>query len=263
MGLINSIKVAYNRHGSTTLTVIAAVGSVAGAVLAYNAGKRVGQNPKMTTKEKVLNVVPPVVAETVAITAGITAHATDAGKIAALATATLMDEKKRKKFMENAEKYIGKENLDKIKASMHPVDDIDNIPQRTDGKILFVDDVTGARSWNTKEEMYKAIDNWHAYYHSNQFVSWGKMLEYGGFERFDGKTRPLPFTEDAYGTKTIDMSDDDIGFRTDIQWEEGYGTDWIDVRLLDRTTDKGTPYVLLDPEWYPYAGFMEIEKYRD
>ena len=263
MGLFSGLKRAYAKHGGAWFAVAAVVGVVAEGVVAYRAGKRCGQHPEWTEKEKAMNIVAPVgiaVGTTVAIGAG---QHKNAGEIATLMSTQLLNEKNRQKWVKNATDIIGEDNMKKIKESMRPVHDVPKVDD--DGRMLVIDDYTGAKSYLTYEEIYKGIDKFHAKYHTDGFASHGYLLECLKMERFDGKNNPLPLTEDDEGNlfevttddgTVIRLSDEDIGYSVWKQNEEGFGSDWIDIWPVeheDKTT--GNVYVTIELGMYPVAGY--------
>lgn len=257
MGLFSSLRRTCSKYGSGALVVGALVSGASAIVLSYRAGKRAAQHPEWDTKEKAMNCIATGVAGGISAGCVIAGHSADSGKIATLMATQLLDEKKRQKFMKTAEEKIGKENIEKIKASMHPVKD-EEVKPRSDGKILFIDDFTGAKTYSTCEQMWKAIDKFHQFYHTNQYAPYGKLLEYGGFERFDGVTNCIPITEDSEGNPLEGLSDMDIGFSSCKQWVDGYETDWIDVYIIDHVDPKtGNGFCTLEVSMYPVANFME------
>lgn len=256
MGLISRAKAAYTKHGAAGFTIAAIGFAIVEGIMAYRAGKRCGQHPEWTEKEKMMNVVAPVAAGAGTVVCIAASQHKNAGEIATLASSQLLNEKKRQQWIKKAEETLGKENIEKIKASMHPVKD-EEVAPRPDGRILFIDDFTGARTYSTREEMLKAIDKFHAYYHTNQYAAYGKLLEYGKFERFDGVNRAIPISEDDEGNPLDGLSDMDIGFSSCKQWNDGWETDWIDVWIVDHVDPKsGNEYCTIETGMYPVANFM-------
>lgn len=256
MGLLNSFKKAYNKHGGAWFAVGAITLTVVEGITAYRAGKRSGQHPEWDTKQKVLNVAAPVAvgaADVACIAAG---QHKNAGQIATLVSSQILNEKKRQQWMKKATEVVGEENMNKIRESMHPVNEND-IRNYGDDIFLFIDDYTGAKTYSTIDDMRIAIDMFHEYYHREQCAAYGTWLEFAGFERFDGINNPVPVTCDIDGNAIAGLSDMKIGFNACRQWED-YNTDWIGIYIREHVNkETGQKYFTVDMDAYPMAKYDE------
>lgn len=255
MGLFSSVRRLASKYGSTALTIGTIVSGVTAVVLSYRAGKRAGQHPEWDTKEKVMNCVATGAAEAVSVGCAVAAHREDSGKIATLMATQLLDEKKRQKMMRTLEDKIGKENLDKIKASMHPIKD-EEVEPREDGRLLVIDEFTQARGYGTIDEVWNGINKFQTMYHTDGYIAYGKLLEFCNLERIDGKNRILPYGEtDDEGVDLMGLSDMDIGYSSYYLGEMGYDTDWVDIIPTIHRSADGYEYILIVTDHYPIAQY--------
>ena len=256
MGLLNSFKKAYNKHGGAWFAVGAITLTVVEGITAYRAGKRSGQHPEWDTKQKVLNVAGPVAvgaADVACIAAG---QHKNAGQIATLVSSQILNEKKRQQWMKKATEVVGEENMNKIRESMHPVNDI---PNSNDGRFLYIDDFTGGKAFLTKQEWYEGVLEFQRLYAEQGYAAHGDLLKCCHFERFDGVTNPIPVTDDAEGNPLEALSDMDIGYNACKQWEDGWGTPWIDVRVEEAVNKQtGQIYYVQTTDMYPVANYMDF-----
>lgn len=255
MGLFSGLKRAYAKHGAAGFAIAAGIGVVVEGVLAYRAGKRCGQHPEWTDKEKAKNVIAPIGTGIATVTCIGASQHKNAGQIATLMSTQLLNEKNRNKWMNAAEKTIGKENLEKIKESMHPVKD-EEVKPRVDGKMLVIDGYSGARGYGTLEEIWEGINKFQNVYHTDGYVPYGKLLEFCHLERIDGETRILPFGEtDDEGVDLMGLSDMDIGYSSWYLGEMGYETDWIDIVPRIHTHADGSEYIVIEEDRAPIAQY--------
>lgn len=237
----------WNAHGAACCTVLSVGFTVIEGVWAYRAGKRAGQHPEWTTEEKIMNVVGPAATGAGAIVFAVCAQKTNMAHIATLAAENVMNEKKRQKFIKKAEEVVGKENIDKIKQSMHPEPKKEEIPIGTN-EYLFIDDTTGAKTVDTIENMYENINRFQMKLHTQPYVTLGDWLEIGGFEHF--KKGSLPITEDCELSSLEDKGDDDLGWCVDKLWEY-LDRGWMSIYLVPCTREDGSTYYIIDFEVPP------------
>lgn len=263
MGFINNVKHLYNKHGSAALTAAAIGFSVASSITSYFAGKKAGQNPEMTLKEKALNVAVPVVTEGLAVTSAIASNSKSSGQIAALMATQVLNDKKRKENIKKATEIIGEENMNKIKESMNPVHDIPK--QLPDGRMLTVDGYTGARGFGTIEDAWNGINQFQALYYKEGFAAYGKLLEFCNLERFDGEHTRLPFTvvlspieEEENVCLASELSDMDIGYSSYYLNDCGYESSWIDITPSIHTDVNGNQYILIECDHDPIVYFEQF-----
>lgn len=241
--LTRTVSHYYNKYGAAGFTCAAIVAVVVEGVTAYRAGKKIGQNPNMDTKDKILTVLPAAGSGIVAASCAIASQSKNAGQISALVSQTILDKKKSKATMEKVEEFIGKDNMDKFKASFHP--DVEIEPMKIDvGEFLFVDDQTGARVVRTLEEMQEARYQFMMEYMRNGTISHGRWLEIAGFNRF-GKG-DLPQTFDCEGKGLLDLSDEDVGYSVTKFLEYGYETGAFDIDFVRCVNSNDEEYYLVD-----------------
>lgn len=256
MGLFNGLKRAYAKHGSAWLAIAAVGGVIVEGVLAYRAGKRCGQHPEWTEKEKIMNCAGAAGAGVATVGAIAVGHRKDAGEIATLMSTQLLNEKNRQKWVKSATDIIGEENMKKIKQSMHPVNDIP--VKTTDGTVLVIDDLTGAKWYMNELDLWKGIDRAHEIYHSRGYISHGEMIRTCGCPiTFDGKRNPIPLSEDSEGNCLTGLSDDQIGYSTSKMWTDGYDSDWFSIYPVSCINDRGEEYFILETTMYPVANYKE------
>lgn len=255
MGLFSSVRRLASKYGSTALTIGTIVSGVTAVVLSYRAGKRAGQHPEWDTKEKVMNCVATGAAEAVSVGCAVAAHREDSGKIATLMATQLLDEKKRQKMIRTLEDKIGKENLDKIKASMHPVKD-EEVKPREDGRLLVIDHFSGAKGYGTIDEVWSGINKFQNMYQTDGYIPYGKLLKFCNLERIDGQKHVFPYGEtDDLGVDLMGLSDMEIGYSSYYLGEMGYETDWIDIVPEIHTNANGDKYILIVADHNPIAQY--------
>ena len=251
---IGAVSRGYQKYGAAGFALGAVGFVVVEGFTAYNAGKRAGQNPDMTVKEKAINIAAPVAAGAAAIGCIAMSEHKNAGQIATLVSANVFNEKKRKKLMENVENFVGKENMEEFKKSLHPVKSEDIPKDLKAGEYIFVDDYTGAKTKDTLINMMEARNIWQKMYRANGFASYGSWLEFAGFQRFSKGS--LPVSEDFDGNDLSNLGDEDIGFLSDMFYDAGYETDWIDINFVENKTDDGQIYYVVEFSCEPSAAYM-------
>lgn len=240
--ITRTVSRAYNKYGAAGFTCAAIVCVAVEGITAYRAGKKIGQNPDMNTKDKLLTVLPAIGSGFGAAACAIASQSKNAGQISALVSQTILDKKKSKATMEKVEEFIGKDNMDKFKASFHP--DVE-VPMTIDvGQFLFVDDQTGARRVATLEEMMQARHEFLLKYMHEGHATHGDWLDIAGFQRF-GKGE-LPITCDEEGVSCINLSDEDVGYSVDRLLEYGYESGVFDIDFVRCINEKDEEFYLVD-----------------
>lgn len=231
----------YNSYGAAAFAGGALILIAVEGVTAYNAGKKVGQNPEMSRKDKMWTIAPAVISGVGAAACIVGSQAKNAGTIAAMSTPYISSEEKRKEIKEKAEKYIGKENVEKIKRGFKPYPDekketeiLNPMAELKEGEFFVVDDISGNSATMTLEEIYKRLEEVHKrYLVQGGYLSWNDYFETMGFEKIVDPKK-MPVSEDDFGDSVKNLTGEDIGWSSMILSESGYEYDWIDFNVVKR-----------------------------
>lgn len=231
--VLNKATDLYNNYGAAGFAFGAVTLIVVEGVTAYNAGKKVGQNPNMSTKDKMWTIAPAVLSGAGAAACVIGSQAKNAGTIAAMSTSYISNENKRKEFKEKAEKYIGKENLEKIQRGFKPYPEENEIELKED-EFMVVDDISGDKVAMTLDEIYRRLNEVNRRYRvQGGYLSWNDYFEIMGFTPIEDPSK-MPVTEDDFGEGVKGYTGEDIGWSSAVLSECQYEDDWIDFNVVKR-----------------------------
>ena len=239
--VLNKATDFYNSYGSALFAGGAVALIVVEGVTAYNAGKKIGQNPNMSKKDKAWTLASTFLSGAAAIGCVAASQAKNVGPIATMSAHYVSSEEKRNEIKEKAEKYIGKENVEKIKRGFKPYPDekketeISNpIEELKEGEFFVVDDISGNSATMTLEEIYKKLEEVHKrYLVQGGYLSWNDYFETMGFEKIVDPKK-MPVSEDDFGDSVKNLTGEDVGWSSMILSESGYEYDWIDFNVVKR-----------------------------
>lgn len=197
--LFTAARIGWNKYGSGVLTGGAMVAVPLVGYTSFQAGKKVGENPGMTTKEKLLTSSKAIAIGIVAEAMIGGAHMKDMSTIGALAAANLMNEKKRRESIAKTkslakdvlgeEKYNELENAvkkkkifndDKSEADEKKISELFDAANKQE--FLVIDDFLGYEVIMPLHDIYATIDNERYQYAENGYISLPDHCELWGFK---------------------------------------------------------------------------------
>ena len=256
MGVFRNIGKAarhiWNVHGSTILTASSWGFTGIATITAYRFGKREGQHPSEKPKDWLIQASLPAGAAVASMACSGISHYKDAATIGALVAETAFNDKKRKEMMKDIEDFVGKENMDKFRQSLHPEPVIPNdIPE---DKFVWIDDLTGSKTIASLAEIVEAEYAVNRLNRERGYVSLGDWYEFANFPHV--KKGDLPLSEDDYGISLNGCGDEDLGW---TEYAQGtYGYSWIDFKHVECKDKDGKVYYIIEYPWPPHADYLTL-----
>ena len=242
----------FHQYGRNYLTAGAVIFAGVEGVLAYKAGKKEGQDPSKTPQEWFKRIAGAAGSFALSATCAITGNAKAGEQIALLVAGNMLDKKKRQEFVNEVKETIGEEALDDIKKKIHG-NVVIKEEEKVSGKVLIVDDVSGARNWSTKEEFFEKLlclnENYMSPW-SRGYLSHREVLEKLGWSKESIPTDPI-YTE-SDGTQ---VRIDDIGYNS-YTLAEDYEMTMINARLIEGNDGNNNKYYLVDWIVDPWVGYL-------
>lgn len=247
MGKLNlfcKAKKLYDDYGTYGIVAGICVGIVGTGVLSYKAGKRAGEHPNMSAKDKVFNVAGAVVCGVTTIVGTIFLNKDHLSKEAGLVRMLMFDEKKQEAFVNTTKKIVGEETFYEIRNAMHPT-----VPTEADlaaldeGQVLFLDDYTGIKFKATPAQVVEAE------YRVNMLLQRrGYVSVYDYLDALQIGIEEEPYMKDYK----------ELGWTAVAEHLPEYGYDWIEFAHKDMKSSDGTPYVLIDCLTDPHANYLSL-----
>lgn len=247
LNLFMKAKKLYDDYGVYGITAGICLSVIGTAIFSYKAGKKAAENPDMTTKEKVLNLVPTVVTSAAAIGGTIALNSKHLSKEAGLVSMIMFDEKKQEAFKKTVKQVVGEETYNEIRGAMHPATPTNaDIAALKEGELLWLDDYTGIKFRATPAQVIEAEYRTNMLVQRRGYASvtdWLDSLNIG-FDRKENRKEAIEFEE--------------AGWSANAENHPEYGYKWVDFEHRDMKAKDGTPYILIDCVTEPHFDYLSI-----